>query len=77
MNAKLELVKNIIINLFVILQACINLIYAYFILFLNERELSSSTTGIFAMPITISLYFISFLAYSLPLLPNLINLNPL
>ena len=74
-SAKSRLIKKIVLNFFVILLACMNLTYIYLKLFLNRRQLSSSTTGMLAMPATTSLYSIGSPAYSLSLLPNSINLN--
>ncbi len=74
MGAKVRLLKNIIINFFIILLAYINLIYSYLILFLNGSQLSVSL-DIFATSAIASLSPTGFLAW--PLLPslNLINLN--
>ena len=75
MGAKMGLLKNIVIDSFVILLACRNLVYSYSTLFLNGRQLSVlpdiSTT--FAMA---SLSTTGFLAWPLLLSLNLINLNP-
>lgn len=75
MSVKLELVKNIAIGSFLILLACINLVYTYLTLFWNRKRLSYLITNILAIFILIFLYLTSFLAFSLLLLPNLINLK--
>lgn len=61
----LGLIKNIVINLFVLLLACMNLAYAYSTLFLNISQLLSSITGILAISAMTSLYPISSPACSL------------
>lgn len=47
-DIKLELVKNIIINLSVILLACINLANEYLTLFLNKKQLLFSINDMLA-----------------------------
>ncbi len=42
MGAKVRLLKNIVIDLFVILLTCITLAYSYSTLFLNRKQLSVS-----------------------------------
>ncbi len=76
MSIKVRLLKNIVIDLFVILLACINLAHSYSTLFFNGRQLSislsiSATSAMTFLSPTSSLVW--------PLLPslNLIYLNPL
>ncbi len=76
MGATVGLLKNIVIDLFVILLACMNLTHLYSILFLNGRQLSASS-GIFTIFAMASLSSTGFPTWSLLPSLNLINLNPL
>lgn len=60
MMAKLKLLKNISIDLLVILLSCINLTYAYLTLFLNEKPFLFKKTNVSAKYAMISLFFIGF-----------------
>lgn len=75
-NTKLRLLKNIVIDFFVILLTYINFVHLYSTLFLNKRQL-------FILPSIFTTFFIAFLScisflawFFLPFL-NLINLNSL
>ena len=74
MDAKVGLLKNIIIDTFIILLAYMNLAHLYLTLFLNGRQLSTSPS-IFATSAIASLSPISCLAWLFLLSLNLINLN--
>lgn len=77
MGIKSELIKNIIIDFFDILMACINLVNIYLTLFSNKRQFLSSITNMLAIFTTISSYLTVFLNYFLFISPNFINLNSL